>query len=43
VDHYIQDRRTDPVELISDDLKAAWGKESLHTVRFPILLRTARV
>ncbi|WP_346320111.1 class I SAM-dependent methyltransferase [Chitinophaga sp. YIM B06452] len=43
VDHYMQDRRTDPVELISDDLKAAWGKESLLTVRFPILLRTARV
>lgn len=43
VKHYQKAWAEDPVALISGKLQEAWGKEILHTIRFPILSRLGRV
>jgi len=42
VQHYIKAKKQNPVDLIYDDLKGVW-KQGTKTVRFPILLRIARL
>ncbi|HEY4207874.1 MAG TPA: class I SAM-dependent methyltransferase [Puia sp.] len=44
VKHYEKATEKDPVDLIRDVLKKAWGaKQTTYTGRFPILLRVARI
>lgn len=43
VQHYIKQLGENPLDLIYDDLKNTWEKEPTRTVRFPFLLRVARI
>lgn len=43
VKHYQKQKEENPVALVEPGLKAAWGKASRLSGRFPILLRHARV
>ncbi|HVV06884.1 MAG TPA: hypothetical protein VHC96_21780, partial [Puia sp.] len=43
VKHYKKATGKDPVNLIHDDLKKAWGDGETYTGRLPILLRVTRI
>lgn len=43
VQHYMKEQQHDPVALIADDLKAAWGDPAEREVHFPILLRIGKI
>ncbi|HVU55755.1 MAG TPA: class I SAM-dependent methyltransferase [Puia sp.] len=43
VKHYKKATSKDPVDLIHDELKKAWGERETCTGSFPILLRVARI
>jgi len=43
VKHYKKARDKDPVDLVYDELKKAWGDREICTGRLPILLRVARI
>lgn len=43
VKHYQKEKHTDPVALIKDDLKKAWGGAPTKKGYFPILLRVAKI
>lgn len=43
VQHYIQEKKEDPVSLIEEELAAAWGKGEEQEIRFRILLRIGRI
>jgi hypothetical protein len=43
VQHYIKANTKNPIEIIYDDLEHAWGLDSIRMVRFPILLRVAKL
>ncbi|MCE3295477.1 MAG: Methyltransferase domain protein [Crocinitomicaceae bacterium] len=43
VKHYAEKQGSDPVELIRDELKQAWGEDDHKKVSFPILLRVGKV
>ena len=42
VQHYITKNNNNPLDLIYNDLKNAWGDKELKIIRFPILLRVGR-
>jgi hypothetical protein len=42
VKHYSKQHHTDPVRLIEDKLKKAWGDMPVHSFSFPILLRVGK-
>jgi ubiquinone/menaquinone biosynthesis C-methylase UbiE len=43
VQHYIKQRGENPLDLIYEKLKNTWEKKPTRTIRFPILLRVARI
>lgn len=43
VKHYKAANNSDPIKLIYQALKKAWGTESLRTIKFPLLLRVGKV
>lgn len=43
VRHYVNANGIDPVLLIEKELEAAWGVDSSHEVKFPIILRAGRL
>ena len=43
VQHFIKANNKDPVEIIYEELKNAWGNDPIKTIRFPILLRVAKL
>jgi ubiquinone/menaquinone biosynthesis C-methylase UbiE len=43
VKHYQKATGTNPIDLVRDDLKKAWGEEEMWVGRLPILLRIARI
>lgn len=43
VKHYRQKLNSDPLALVEDDLKAAWGQTKQQTVQFPLLLRIGKI
>lgn len=43
VQHYIKDKEYNPVTLIGEQLHTLWPESGQKTVRFPILLRAARI
>jgi SAM-dependent methyltransferase len=43
VQHYIKANNHNPIELIADELKAAWPENEIKTVRFPIISRIGTV
>jgi SAM-dependent methyltransferase len=42
VKHYQKEKGHDPVQLVHDALRDAWGPDAIRNGRFPILLRLAR-
>lgn len=42
VQHYIEKNKSNPVELIAEELHESWGNEPEKNVRFPTLLRIGR-
>lgn len=42
VQHYIKDKNANPVDIIKDDLKKAWGT-GVRPVTFPVFMRAARI
>lgn len=42
VKHYEKQNGHDPVQLISNEITAAWGNARTHLFRFPVLLRAGR-
>lgn len=42
VKHYEKDKGVNPVKLIYEDLKKAWGKTEKNIINFPILLRIGK-
>jgi ubiquinone/menaquinone biosynthesis C-methylase UbiE len=43
VQHFIKANNKDPVEIIYEELKDAWGNDPIKTIRFPVLLRVAKL
>ena len=43
VQHYIKAEKKNPVDLIKNDMAEAWEKNTVKTVRFPILLRIGKL
>ena len=43
VKHYEKSKGHNPVGLVYDDLRSSWGEDRIKRVRFPILLRVARI
>jgi len=43
VQHYIKAEKQNPVDLIYNELARSWEKNTIKTVRFPILLRTGKL
>lgn len=43
VKHYQQKENHDPVSMIMNDLKKAWGRDDLHGVRWPVHIRVGVV
>lgn len=43
VKHYQNKNNRNPVDLIRQQLQAAWGNEEAKTVRFPLLLRIGKI
>lgn len=41
--HYLRAHEKNPIEFVLDDLKNAWGNESIKAIQFPIILKTFRV
>ncbi len=42
VQHYIKDKNANPVDIIKDDLKKAWGTGE-RPVTFPVFMRAAKI
>jgi ubiquinone/menaquinone biosynthesis C-methylase UbiE len=40
--HYLKANNENPIDLIVDDLKKAWGKEETKTVNFPLIIKAGR-
>jgi len=40
--HYIQTHQKDPINLVINDLKEAWGNEQFKEINFPLILRAGR-
>lgn len=43
VNHYVKRKGENPVELMYPELKNAWGQTNFKKVKFPLLLRMARI
>jgi ubiquinone/menaquinone biosynthesis C-methylase UbiE len=43
VKHFLKDKGYNPVDLIYDDLKKAWGKIERRKINFPLLLRIGKI
>ena len=43
VQHYIKAEKKNPVDLIKNDMAEAWEKNTVKTVRFPVLLRIGKL
>ncbi len=43
VKNYLKANGSNPLELIEDDLKAAWGNEKTHPVKFLMVLRLGQI
>ena len=41
--NYLQDRGSDPRELILEELKEAWGQEETQSVTWPVTIKTYRI
>jgi hypothetical protein len=42
VQHYMRERKEDPVSLIREELSLAWGNRQVQEVCFPVMLRLGR-